>query len=110
MAGTEPAPLRRRFVTRVDVEDAHRAGHGITLDTNDVITHEASQRAADLGVTVQRADRAGPTRTAAATPSSASTADPLRAAIRTAVIAELGAEPAELDAAINRVLARRSRA
>jgi hypothetical protein len=110
MAGTEPAPLRRRFVTRVDVEDAHRAGQDITLDRNDVITHEASQRAADLGVTVHRADRVTRTPAATAAPPSAGSEDRLRAAIRAAVIAELGSEPADLDAVITRVLERRSRA
>jgi hypothetical protein len=113
MAGPDPTPLRRRFVTRADVEDAHRAGQGITLSGYDVITHEAAQRARDLGVEVSRPERGAPTTPAAVAPAPATTgapeggADRLRAAVRAAVVAEMGHEPDGLDAAIDRVLARR---
>lgn len=106
MAATDPAPLRRRFVTRRDVEDAHRSGQSISLAATDVITHEAAQRAADLGVAVQRPDRAAATRPTGGAPPPASD-DRLRAAVRAAVVAELGTEPPGLDAAIDRVLSRR---
>lgn len=105
MAATDPAPLRRRFVTRRDVEDAHRSGQDISLAATDVITHEAAQRAADLGVAVQRPDRVRTRPTAGTTP--AVPDDRLRAAVRAAVVAELGTEPPGLDAAIDRVLSRR---
>jgi hypothetical protein len=112
MAAPDPPPLRRRFVTRVDVEDAHRAGHAVTLGPTDVITHEAAQRAADLGVQVERPPRSAPP-TASGPALPPLVADPvapddrLRAAVRAAVLAELGAEPPGLDAAIDSVLARR---
>ena len=40
----EARGLRRRFVTRVDVEDAARAGVGITVGPTDVLTDEARSR------------------------------------------------------------------
>jgi hypothetical protein len=104
MAAPDPPPLRRRFVTRADVEDAHRAGQGVTLGPTDVITHEAAQRAADLGVPVERPPRSAPPTVAGRAPASPS--DGLRAAVRAAVVAELGEEPPGLDAAIDTVLAR----
>jgi hypothetical protein len=132
MAGPDPAPLRRRFVTRVDVEDAHRAGAAVTLGPTDVITHEAAQRAADLGVPVTRPERPQPpaattsglrplvadpvvpapapaAAAAGAAPGAASAAGRharLRAAVREAVVAELGSQPPGLEAAIDAVLAR----
>jgi len=48
----EARGLRRRFVTRVDVEDAARAGVGITVGPTDVLTDEARSRARDLRVVV----------------------------------------------------------
>lgn len=120
MARTEPP--RRRFVTRHDVEDAAAAGHTLRLAARDVLTDEAAQRARDLGVAVQREGG----RTASSPPSSGATAgagaagrsgagasgpapdgEDLRRAVRAAVVAELGREPAGLDDAIDRVLARR---
>ena len=108
MAGTEHQ--RRRFVTRHDVEDAAAAGKPVVLGDRDLLTDEAAQRARDLGVRVERAD--APSRGSApavsADPTRPSGAeDALRKAVRAAVVAELGREPAGLDAAIDRVLARR---
>ena len=48
----EARGLRRRFVTRVDVEDAARAGVAITLGPTDVLTDEARSRARDLRMVV----------------------------------------------------------
>ena len=48
----EARGLGRRFVTRVDVEDAARAGVGITLGPTDVLTDEARSRARDLRMVV----------------------------------------------------------
>lgn len=114
MVGTDHE--RRRFVTRHDVEDAAAAGRSIRLQGRDVLTDEAAQRAMDLGVTVERpgsggtgARTAGPARTAPAQGSGDVSPDQLRRAVRAAVVAELGAEPPGLDAAIDRVLRRRSR-
>jgi hypothetical protein len=130
MAGPDATPLRRRFVTRVDVEDAHRAGGAVTLGPTDVITHEAAQRAADLGVPVTRPERskpptattsglrplvADPVAPAAPAPAAATATAPgggdarLRAAVREAVVAELGSQPPGLEAAIDTVLARHRR-
>jgi hypothetical protein len=112
MVGTEHGRRheRRRFVTRHDVEDAAAAGRAIRLRGRDVLTDEAAQRAMDLGVPVER--EGNPT---AGTPSAPAKGSPaasdadLRRAVRAAVVAELGAEPPGLDAAIDRVLQRRSR-
>ena len=113
---------RRRFVTRYDVEDAARAGRALQLEPRDVITHEAAQRARDLGVEIVRggasgggasggaggAGRAAPTPGKA--PADAGGDTSLRRAVRAAVVAELGSEPPNLDAAIDKVLAARGRA
>jgi hypothetical protein len=123
MADPDPQPLRRRFVTRVDVEDAARDGQSITLGPHDVITHEAAARAADLGVPVERPQRPQPPtwtgvapRPSIVEPLPPRPADPssggreqLRHAVRAAIVAELGSEPPGLDQAIDRVLARRER-
>ncbi len=107
MAATEHE--RRRFITRHDVEDAAAAGRAVQVHGRDVLTDEAAQRALDLGVAIER-DGSTSRRSAPPAPSGggapASTED-LRRAVRAAVVAELGNEPAGLDAAIDRVLERR---
>jgi hypothetical protein len=111
MAGPEPGRAfeRRRFITRQQVEDAAASGQPLRVQGRDVVTDEAAQRAADLGVRIERAST--PARTSPQPPpvtNSTSDAD-LRRAVRTAVIAELGTEPPGLDAAIDRVLNGRAR-
>lgn len=105
---------RRRFITRTDVDDAAAAGRPVVVGRRDLLTDEAAQRAMDLGVTVERSgsdsarDRDGATRPRGAGAPAAETGDDqLRRAVRAAVVAEMGHEPAGLDAAIDRVLARR---
>ena len=125
MAATEHGHRheRRRFVTRHDVEDAAASGQPIRLRGRDLLTDEAAQRAMDLGVSVEREGTGGVgARTAPAGPATGASAgslgsparasasqDDLRRAVRAAVVAELGSEPPGLDAAIDRVLERRSR-
>ena len=127
MAGTEHGdrPERRRFVTRHHVEDAAASGQPIRVQGRDVITDEAAQRAADLGVQIERDQVAGTTSgssgtrsvsagsmrpsTAAAPAARAVSGADLRRAVRAAVVAELGVEPPGLDAVIDRVLKSRSR-
>lgn len=108
MAGTEHE--RRRFVTRHDVEDAAAAGRPVQLHGRDVLTDEAAQRAIDLGVAVEREGKPGSIHIAVSSrPSSgeSGSTEDLKRAVRTAVVAELGTEPAGLDAAIERVLQHR---
>jgi hypothetical protein len=128
MAGTEQADryARRRFITRHDVDDAAASGQPIRVKDRDVVTSEAAQRAADLGVAIERDGAAGvafgssvmtsaATTTVSTAPSPprpvarATSAADLRHAVRAAVLAELGSEPPGLDAAIDRVLKARSR-
>lgn len=122
MAATEFT--RRRFVTRAMVEDAHRAGQSLTLGPRDVITDEAGTRARDLGVTVVR-EGGGPGRpsgmpvsrpatgsaptggTGVGATSGGASVFAVKAAIRAAVVAELGTDDPRIDAAIDRVFARR---
>ena len=116
---------RRRFITRHDVDDAAASGQPIRLHGRDVVTSEAAQRAADLGVQIERDQPPGTTtglspkvpasashvaHVASGAPGApgASDAD-LRRAVRAAVIAELGSEAPGLDAAIDKVLKARSR-
>lgn len=103
MAAVEP---RRRFVTRVDVDDAAAAGVSLHLRPHDVVTDEAAQRARDRGVTLVRESAAGSSGSASPAADAAAAAA-LRAAVRAAVVAELGHEPAGLDAALDRALASR---
>ena len=124
MAGTEHGgeQVRRRFITRYHVEDAAAAGQPIRVQGRDVVTDEAAERAADLGVRIERdgvvrttsgssamsSAFAAPSTAAAPAARPASDTD-LRGAIRAAVVAELGVEPPGLDAVIDRVLKSRSR-
>ena len=117
MAGPEPGRAfeRRRFITRQQVEDAAASGQPLRVQGRDVVTDEAAQRAADLGVRIERdgtparTSPTGPSRTAAAAPPVTTSDADLRRAVRSAVIAELGTEPPGLDAAIDRVLNGRAR-
>lgn len=100
----------RRFITRLDVEEASRSGTSISLGSRDVITDEANQSARDLNVTVSttaRPTNTEPTTRAAPTAhpgTSAARPDPeLRSVVREAVIAELGVAPAQLDEALDKV-------
>ena len=62
MAATEHDRCeRRRFITRHDIEDAAASSQPIRLHGRDVITSEAAQRAADLGVQIERDQPAGKT-------------------------------------------------
>jgi hypothetical protein len=103
----------RRFVTRTHVEDAAAAGQTLRLRPRDVITDEAAQRAADLGVRIEREGQPARAGAGAAAPVPPSTKAPavsreaLHRAVHAAVVAELGNEPPGLDAAINTVLDRR---
>jgi hypothetical protein len=124
MGGTEHQARmgRRRFITRHDIEDAAASGQPVRAGARDVVTSEAAQRADDLGVHIQRdeaAAGAGPGSAARESAASGQPARPgpsqravsgddLRRAVRSAVIAELGSEPAGLDAVIERVLRSRS--
>jgi hypothetical protein len=124
----EASGLRRRFVTRVDVEDAARAGAGITLGPTDVLTDEARSRARDLRVivTVTGADTGGGVGGVGVAPSgwignqlgrgvaspraggTASGPGPsLRDRVQAAVIAELGHADDRVVQTIEAVLARR---
>jgi hypothetical protein len=110
---------RRRFITRTHVEDAAAAGQPVRVGPRDVVTDEAAQRAADLGVTIERPPRAGGSHpggsgaSAAPGPTPAPASGPsgpeLRAVVRSAVVAELGHEPPALDRVIDAVLAARGR-
>jgi hypothetical protein len=101
---------RRRFITRTHVEDAAATGQPVRVGPRDVVTDEAAQRAADLGVTIERPPRAGASRAPGA-PAPAPAAGPagpaLRPVVRAAVVAELGHEPPGLDRVIDAVLGRR---
>ena len=108
MAGTEHE--RRRFVTRHDVEDAAAAGRAVQLRGRDVLTDEAAQRAMDLGVAVEREGGPGSTKSAPSrhpSSSASGSTEDLKRAVRVAVVAELGTEPAGLDSVIERVLQHR---
>jgi len=121
MAGTEHVRRHepRRFITRHHVEDAAASGQPIRVQGRDVVTDEAAQRAADLGVPIERdpADQMRSGSTAMTVSSTApSTAEAprasdaeLRRAVHAAVVAELGMETPGLDLVIDRVLKSRSR-
>jgi hypothetical protein len=121
MAASEPQgrgdQARRRFITRAHVEDAAAAGQSIRVSGRDTVTDEAAQRAADLGVRIERdsggraapgSPTPGPSTRATPAPPVAASAEELRSLVRAAVIAELGSEVPGLDAVIDRVLKSRS--
>lgn len=93
----------RQFLTRADVEDAAAAGRTLQVGVRDVVTDEAVTRARDLGVTLTRSQSTGDGRAAASAPADTTA---LRRAVRAAVVAELGREPAGLDAALDKHLGR----
>ncbi|MCA1781537.1 MAG: hypothetical protein ABR500_09495 [Dermatophilaceae bacterium] len=102
------SPGRRRFITRHHVEDAALSGTPIRVSGRDVVTDEAAQRAEDLGVRIERERPTRPTPGEAPVPAGASpTPEELKAAVRQAVVAELGREPEGLTAAIDRAMKRR---
>lgn len=117
MAGTRQGDRheQRRFITRHHVEDAAASGQPVRVQGRDILTDEAAQRARDLGVTVERDQGVRPPPGSAPKPASPRPADGappdpvLRRAVRAAVVAELGAEPAGLDDVIERVLTSRLR-
>lgn len=105
---------RRRFITRLHVEEAVRSGTPIVVSGRDVVTDEAAQRAEDLGVRIERERPPGATPTS--TPGAAGgraaagappTTEAVRKAVHAAVVAELGREPEGLAAAIDHVMSRR---
>ena len=100
----------RRFITRHDIEDAAARGGSLSLAERDTLTDEAAQRAAELGITIERNRADSPSQPALQAGPPTPRADPLRAAVRSAVVAELGAVPAGLDEAIDRVMERRRQA
>ena len=114
MAATDPRNRgshgSRRFITRLHVEDAATTGQPIKVTGRDVVTDEAAQRAEDLGVRIER-EKPGAPSARSAGPSPAAPAAPadVRKAVHSAVVAELGMEPAGLAAAIDRVMERRGR-
>lgn len=102
--------MGRRFVTAEDIDELAAAGRShLEVDARTTLTDLARERAHDRGVTIVEVERA-----AAATdhggPIVIGTRDlprrQLRAAVRSAVVAELGTAPDGLDAAIGRVLDR----
>ena len=118
-ASEHDRPERRRFITRHDVEDAASSGQPIRLRGRDVVTSEAAQRAADLGVQIERDQVTGttfgspvktpPSASRPAAPAPVTSDADLRRAVRAAVVAELGSEAPGLDLAIDKVLKARRR-
>lgn len=122
MAATEPARrgefVKRRFVTRHDVDDAG-AGGTLHLRARDVLTDEARTRARDLGVSIVVEGRTTGSPGGRVVPAggvvpgggsgkvTAPTEADLRRAVKAAVEAELGTDTPGLEAAIERVFARR---
>ncbi len=125
---------RRRFLTRLHVEEAAACGGVLRLGPRDVLTDEAARRVEALGVRVEREGAAPPARPStgatpiagpgtvgggsggggsagagaaggvpAGTPGVIAPAE-LRRAVRAALVAELGHEPPNLDAVIDRVM------
>jgi hypothetical protein len=113
--------VRRRFITRTDIDALVERGE-LTLPVDDrtTVTDLAREHAQQRGVRLvrspggderdrgERGDREGRPGAASsdgAAPVPASDHAEVRAAVRSAVIGQLGQVPAGLDAAIERVLA-----
>ena len=97
--------MARRFITRRDIETALERGIcEIEVDDAVTVTDLAREHAQAAGVRFVRvAVGAAPPRTGAV---SAPAAGDLRERVRASVVARLGAEPDNLDAIIDDILAR----
>ncbi len=106
--------MGRRFVTAEDIDELVAAGRSrLEVDERTTLTDLARERAHDRGVAIVEVERA-PARPMPH-PRSAAGGAPgagdvprrrLRAAVRAAVVAELGTAPEGIDAAIGHVLDR----
>jgi len=101
--------MGRRFVTAEDIDELAAAGGSrLEVDARTTLTDLARERANDRGVAIVEVEHAPAPQRGARTPSGAGAIPrrQLRAALRAAVVAELGATPDGLDAAIGRVFDR----
>ncbi|MFO7777130.1 MAG: hypothetical protein R6V28_02130 [Nitriliruptoraceae bacterium] len=117
--------MGRRFVTAEDIDELAAAGRSrLEVDASTTLTDLARERAHDRGVTIVEVEQAAGSPSGQPSPSARGeeavaardrTATPaadavprrrLRAAVRAALVAELGAAPEGVDAAIGRVLDR----
>jgi hypothetical protein len=95
--------MGRRFITRHDIDEhVERGVTEIEVDDAVTVTDLAREHALARGV---RIVHVGDTRGAEKRPQGLRGPE-LRATVRSAVIARLGAEPADLDAVLDRVLDR----
>lgn len=94
--------MGRRFVTAEDIDELAAAGQSrLEVDALTTLTDLARERAHDRGVAIVEVERAPAAGGAGDVPRRR-----LRAAVRAAVVAELGTAPEGIDAAIGRVLDR----
>ncbi|SIQ58546.1 hypothetical protein SAMN05920897_11144 [Alkalispirochaeta americana] len=106
--------MGKRFITARDIDELTERGETeLCLDANTVVTDVARERARERGVSLRRgegvaAQQDAPVSPAAAGSLEAAPADAaLAAAVRRAVVAHLGHEPAGLQGVIARILQKR---
>lgn len=88
--------MTRRFITKVDIDALLAAGQRtLVLDGDTTLTDLAAEHARTRGVAIDRSDSPAPPRVGDREE---------RMAVRSAVIAALGAVPPDLDDTIDRVL------
>ncbi len=104
--------MRRRFITRADIDALADAGQNeLLVDDLTTVTDTAQERARDRGVRIVRtrgvaADGGAVARNGGGTAPATPPPEDLAASVRAAVIARLGHTPGELDAVLERVLNR----
>jgi hypothetical protein len=101
----------RRFITKIEIDElADRGEVVLEVDDRTTVTDLAREHARQRGVRLVRNEgHPGEAGTEALAPASATdpSADEVRAAVRSAVLGQLGEVPPGLDRAIDRVLGQR---
>jgi hypothetical protein len=94
--------MSRRFITKQDIDTLADAGeHVLEVDDRVTVTDVAREHARERGVRIVARDPATPPGAPAGGEAQ------VRERVRRAVIAELGTEPEQLDAVLDRALGRR---
>ncbi|GAB2859236.1 hypothetical protein [Nocardioides pacificus] len=90
--------MARRFITKTEIDQiADRGETVLEVDPRTTVTDLAREQAQQRGVSIRRVE-------AVDGPASPGSDPPVRARVRSAVIARLGEVPGDLDAVIDRVM------
>jgi hypothetical protein len=107
--------VKRQFITKTEIDRLlDQGGTVLEVDDQTTVTDLAREYAQQRGVTLRRTGGGGgaaagsPSGGPSVAPSVAEGEDRVRASVRSAVIAQLGEVPPDLDGTIDRIIARGS--